>query len=579
MKRILFLLALILSVTNVMAQELTVKNFALDPTDLTASTQRRNDNNGDACALIKVQLARPGAEFLGNVRGDTPYSNSVYMVYMMQGSKFLEVRLEGYLPVKVNFTDYGYKNGVESLSTYILSITLPNVVGQSVDNGKTYFSLSVTPKSASVRVDGDLVALEDGTWFKQLDRGVHRYIIEAAGYETKEETFTLGAERKSLQVSLVSTMATLTVKCLTPGADIFIDEKKRGSNSTWTGTLVPNSYVIEARKEGYYSQQQSVELSAKQNRTIELPALIARVGQLDVAYRPLDSEVWIDGKKVGLSPDVFKNLVVGVHSVEIRKEGYRSETKSVTIAEGQTATLSGSLVDNQTFKVNGVSFTMIHVEGGTFTMGCSNIQDKDAGDDESPVHQVTLSNYSIGETEVTQELWDAVMESNPSFFKGSKRPVEQVSWNDCQDFILKLNAATGRTFRLPTEAEWEYAARGGTKSRGYKYAGSNSLGDVAWYTDNSGKGRLHDVATKQANELGLYDMSGNVLEWCSDWYDKNYYVNSSQTNPQGPQNGQYRVFRGGSWFDYARFCRTSIRLSDHPGYHCSYLGLRLVLPE
>lgn len=578
MKRFVSLLFLCMAFTFAMSQRLNVENFTIVPHDLTGKTHPRNDNNGQPCALVKVQLARPGATFQGNVMGDTPYSQSEYFVYMMKGSKMLQVKLEGYLPVMIDFEkDWGIA-GVEPLMTYVLSIALPNVVGQSVDNGKTYFSLTVTPKSASVRVDDDLVALEDGTWFKQLDRGVHRYKIEAAGYETKEETFTLGAERKSLQVSLVSTMATLTVKCLTPGADIFIDEKKRGSNSTWTGPLVPNSYVIEARKEGYYSQQQSVELSAKQNRTIELPALIARVGQLDVAYRPLDSEVWIDGKKVGLSPDVFKNLVVGVHSVEIRKEGYRSETKSVTIAEGQTATLSGSLVDNQTFKVNGVSFTMIHVEGGTFTMGCSNIQDKDAGDDESPVHQVTLSNYSIGETEVTQELWDAVMESNPSFFKGSKRPVEQVSWNDCQDFILKLNAATGRTFRLPTEAEWEYAARGGQKSESFMYSGSNKVDDVAWYYKNS-YGESHDVARRNANELGLYDMSGNVLEWCSDWYDKNYYVNSSQTNPQGPQNGQYRVFRGGSWFDYARFCRTSIRLSDHPGYHCSYLGLRLVLPE
>ena len=228
MKRIIFLLVLILSFTLVMSQELTVKNFALAPQDLTASTQRRDDNNGQACALIKVQLARPGATFLGNVMGDTPYSQSVYMVYMMKGSKWLEVRLEGYLPIMVSFSDYGY-SGLESLSTYVLSITLPNVVGQMEDDGKTFFSISVNPKNASLRVDGELVALDDGQWLGKLDRGVHSYKIEAAGYESKEKTFTLGTERMNVEEVLVSTMATLTVKCPTAGADIYINEKKYSS--------------------------------------------------------------------------------------------------------------------------------------------------------------------------------------------------------------------------------------------------------------------------------------------------------------------------------------------------------------
>ena len=155
MKRIIFLLVLILSFTLVMSQELTVKNFALAPRDLTGSTQPRNDNNGVACALIKVQLARPGAEFLGNVMGDTPYSKSEYFVYMSKGSKMLQVKFDGYLPVMIDFEkDWGI-NGVESLSTYVLSITLPNVVGQVDDDGMSYFTLTVTPKNASVLLDGD----------------------------------------------------------------------------------------------------------------------------------------------------------------------------------------------------------------------------------------------------------------------------------------------------------------------------------------------------------------------------------------------------------------------------------------
>ncbi len=229
----------------------------------------------------------------------------------------------------------------------------------------------------------------------------------------------------------------------------------------------------------------------------------------------------------------------------------------------------------RTFIVNGVSFNMIKVEGGTFTMGATSEQGSDAYDREKPAHSVTLSDYSIGETEVTQELWEAVMGSNPSYFKGDKNPVEQVSWDDCQTFIKKLNSLTGQSFRLPTEAEWEYAARGGKKSNGYKYSGSNTLGNVAWYTDNSRK-KTHPVKTKQANELGLYDMSGNVFEWCSDWFDS--YSRSSQVNPQGPSSGSSRVDRGGGWSEDAWTSRVSYRSHCLPGFRSSDLGFRLALP-
>ncbi|MGM9839245.1 MAG: formylglycine-generating enzyme family protein [Sodaliphilus sp.] len=228
----------------------------------------------------------------------------------------------------------------------------------------------------------------------------------------------------------------------------------------------------------------------------------------------------------------------------------------------------------ETFYANGVSFEMVRVEGGTFTMGATAEQGSDAYFFEKPTHQVTLSSYSIGKTEVTQELWQAVMGSNPSNFKGSNLPVELVTWEDCQTFIRKLNVLTGKNFRLPTEAEWEYAARGGDKSRGYKYSGSNTLSNVAWYDDNSSS-TTHPVATKAPNELGIYDMSGNVWEWCSDWYDD--YSSSSQYNPTGANSGSGRVFRGGSWIINARYCRVSYRDSDLPTFRGYVLGLRLAL--
>ena len=227
----------------------------------------------------------------------------------------------------------------------------------------------------------------------------------------------------------------------------------------------------------------------------------------------------------------------------------------------------------ETITVNGVSFDLIKVECGTFTMGATSEQGNDAQSDEK-THKVTLSDYYIGETEVTQALWQAVMGSNPSRFKGSSNPVEYVSWYDCQEFIRKLNSLTGRTFRLPTEAEWEFAARGGNKSKGYKYAGSNSIDDVAWYDSNSGS-MTHAVKTKSPNELGIYDMSGNVWEWCQDWYGS--YSSNAQTNPAGPSNGSYRVSRGGSWYRSARYCRVSPRSFNSPDIGGYGKGLRMVL--
>ena len=228
------------------------------------------------------------------------------------------------------------------------------------------------------------------------------------------------------------------------------------------------------------------------------------------------------------------------------------------------------------FELGGVEFKMVKVEGGTFTMGATAEQGSDAYSDENPAHKVTLSDYYIGETQVTQALWKAVMGGNPSRFTGDDNlPVECVSWEDIiEKFIPALNRKTGRTFRLPTEAEWEYAARGGNKSKGYKYSGSDNIDEAAWYDGNS-RDKTHPVRGKKANELGLYDMSGNVWEWCHDWYGD--YSSGAQPNPQGPDKGSYRVLRGGSWYYYARNCRVSYRCNYTPGRRDYYCGFRLVL--
>ncbi|MDH6304853.1 formylglycine-generating enzyme required for sulfatase activity [Parabacteroides sp. PF5-5] len=217
---------------------------------------------------------------------------------------------------------------------------------------------------------------------------------------------------------------------------------------------------------------------------------------------------------------------------------------------------------------------MVAIEGGTFTMGATSEQGDEADDDEYPVHQVTLDSYYIGKYEVTQLQWKQVMGNNPSYFKDDRLPVENVNWDDIQEFIAKLNAITGKKYRLPTEAEWEYAARGGNKGRGYQYSGSYMIEHIAWYDDNSGK-KPNPVGTKGPNELGIYDMTGNVWELCHDWYGA--YDKEPQTNPTGASTGEYRVLRGGSWYTAPRGCRVSIRLRCAPFSLNTLSGFRLAL--
>ena len=349
------------------------------------------------------------------------------------------------------------------------------------------------------------------------------------------------------------------------------------------------------------------------NRTYVLTLLSNNLQQtqqsqtLTIKYMPTNATVLVDNKMVkGTNGVARTTLPVGQHSYIVFCDGYDSEEGTVKLKASTPSnlqiTLSKEAVatqqnivsqpavaqqpvvqapiansDNITIPVkDGISIDMVRVEAGTFTMGAT-AEMKDPLDEEKPTHRVTLTNdYYIGKYEVTQALWKAVMGNNPSEYKGDNLPVEKVSWNDCQEFLSKLNRITGKTFRLPTEAEWEYAARGGNKSRGYQYSGSNNFLDVAWFKDNSGS-KTHAVGTKQPNELGIYDMSGNVLEWCQDWYGA--YSSSSQVNPTGANSGSVRVLRGGGWLYFARICHSSCRSLRSPDICDSNLGLRLVLSE
>lgn len=238
-------------------------------------------------------------------------------------------------------------------------------------------------------------------------------------------------------------------------------------------------------------------------------------------------------------------------------------------------------LDKLTFTIRGVSFTMVFVEGGTFTMGASFEQRSVAENDENPPHQVTLKSYYIGQTEVTQELWNVIMGSNQAYYKkGGKYPIESVTWDDCQNFVKQLNKLLAselgeKRFALPTEAQWEFAARGGNTidTDIYKYSGSESVGLVAWFADNGSK-ITHSVASKMANKLGIYDMSGNVWEWCEDFYGD--YSNYPQIDPIGSGDGNRHVYRGGCVNSPSTCCRVSYRNCATPGTRTPYLGFRIV---
>ncbi len=593
MRKILFSFFMLFAVmSTVFAQKLTVESFKPAANDLTAQSQPRKDLNNLNCALVKVGIALDGVKFDGSIMGEPIQKLGEYWVYMPKGVSMLQVLHKNYTPLMVNFYDYGVGK-VESGMTYILTLSKPAGSTEPADAGGNFYALTVTPKNAVVTIDGNQQTVStDGEYSAMLPYGNHTYKVEAGGYISKSGTFTISSsDMTPINVSLVSAMATVSVTCPTPAVLLYVDKKSVGI-APWTGSLKEGMHLIEAKKEGYSSLQRTINLSQQQRLDVAFAELAAIQGNLSVNYKPFGADVYIDGKKVGQSPRVINGILVGSHKVEIKKDGYGTDSKTVNILEGQTATLSGVLTTHTSSSVSsgssstgntitipvkdGISIDMVRVEAGTFKMGATP-EMKNPWKDEKPAHQVTLTNdYYIGKYEVTQALWQAVMGNNPSDFKGDNLPVESVSWDDCQEFISKLNRITGKTFRLPTEAEWEYAARGGNKSRGYQYSGSNNLSDVAWYSDNSGK-ITHAVGTKQPNELGIYDMSGNVWEWCQDWYGK--YSSSSQINPTGANGGSCRMCRGGGWVISARSCRSSCRYYYSPDSRIRFLGLRLALSE
>ncbi|MGM9799922.1 MAG: SUMF1/EgtB/PvdO family nonheme iron enzyme [Muribaculaceae bacterium] len=713
------MMVILLSVLSfsAMGQDMIIRSLEAKPFDASASVHRRLDLNKQPCALVKVQLAAPGAAFEGNVIGEVEYKVSEYWVYMSRDTKRIAIKCPNYLPVMVEFSDYGIR-GLDGGTTYELVVALPDTGGPKKPVVTSqYVMFKVVPQNAIVELDGNMLTLSDGTATKRMPFGTYAYKVSAPMYHPTESSVTVNdpVNKHILNISLQPAFGYITVPgtgalsgakvyinneykgdapynsgaiasgvydvkvskelyapyhgqvtvtdnetttfspelkadfaeitiTAVEGAEIWIDNKQIGTGN-WSGKLPSGTYLAESRKQNHKSASKEITIAPEMSgQTIRLDAPTPIIGSLDINSVPAEAEISIDGKVVGTTPMFIAEQIVGLHTVKISKAGYGAYNEKITLNEGETKTISPTLssgrairitcatagsriyVDGQDMgaapfegtlsygshsvyavdgakktavktvnvtegtgamadvslsfiekqiqiTVKGVTFEMVKVPGGTFTMGATAEQGSSADGDEKPTHSVTLSGYYIGKYEVTQAQWKAIMGNNPSWFKGDNLPVENVSWKDCQKFIEKLNQLTGKKFSLPTEAQWEYAARGG-KSGGTKYSGSDNIGNVAWYSGNSGD-KTHPVGMKSPNDLGIFDMTGNVWEWCQDRYGK--YSSYSQTNPTGPDSGSRRVVRGLSWYHGAGLCRVSYRGSFEPDNRNFSIGFRLCL--
>jgi formylglycine-generating enzyme required for sulfatase activity len=597
-------LLLLLGVLSAFSQQLTfhVVSFAEDPFDLTARNDqyKKIDGSGSLYAVIKVGSTNPEGlrEYnfnFGNMNHLVEWHDGKLWVYVQKNAKMVTIMRPGYTTVD----RYDLHTTIESGKTYVMQLSeqapviMTQMVMFQVKPADARATVMIRREAAGAQEEVFGITDAEGSVAKTREYGTYTYRVMAENYHNTEGRFTLDnrGETHIENVSLRRNGANVTLS-VASDADIYVNDQKRGTRS-WTGLLRAGTYQVECRQQNHRSSFRTITVEEDKDAAVTLTPPAPVTGTLAVNSSPLRATIKIDGKDYGQTPKMLSDVLIGRHTLTLSREGYEDARTTIEIAEQQTTDVNLTLKEKpkattpsvggtpnasggRTFTVNGVSFVMMPVEGGTFQMGATAEQGNDAYEWEKPAHSVTLSSYSIGQTEVTQALWQAVMGSNPSKWIGDNLPVEQVSWNDCQTFITKLNQLTGQKFRLPTEAEWEFAARGGRQSKGYKYSGSNTLADVAWYDDNSGR-KTHPVATKQPNELGLYDMSGNVYEWCQDWYYSNYYSSSPSNNPTGPSSGSYRVSRGGSWYYFARSWRVSYRISSKPSDAGSHRGFRLAL--
>ncbi|WP_194253332.1 formylglycine-generating enzyme family protein [Segatella copri] len=540
MKAFTFFVLLLFSI-SVCSQELHVKSFGIAESDLSAQIQSRKDLNDKNCALVKVGIGLQGVQFEGNVVGQVVNNVGEYWVYMPQGSRMLKVKHPYYPPIIVTFANYSMEK-LESNRTYELMLTVSGGIQSSQTQTLT---IKYTPIEATVLVDNKRIKGSDGVAMANFPIGQHSFVVFCDGYESEEGMVKLKASAPSnLQITLSK-------------------EAKTALASTM-GKEATNQNSVNSQNVKFFGKVVDV------NGEPIIGAAIKENGTDNWAITDMEGNFFIDAKSPTVTITV---LYVGWQSKQVElTAGHKEQITLIENKKKESETANSISIPVK----DGINIEMIKVEAGTFMMGATK-EVKEPYKIELPAHEVLLTeDYYIGKYEVTQALWNVVMDSKYSTNDGDLLPKNYVSWNDCQEFIEKLNKITGLKFRLPTEAEWEYAARGGKKSKRYLYSGSNNVLDVAWYDGNSSNKR-HPVGTKQANELGIFDMGGNVSEWCQDLWGQ--YQNDSQINPLGSSAGTKHVLRGGNYFFDIRICYLSYRMFAESNYKDAFGGFRLALSE
>lgn len=540
MKAFTFFVLLLFSI-SVCSQELHVKSFGIAENDLSAQIQSRKDLNDKNCALVKVGIGLQGVQFEGNVVGQVVNNVGEYWVYMPQGSRMLKVKHPYYPPIIVTFANYSMEK-LESNRTYELMLTVSGGIQSSQTQTLT---IKYTPIEATVLVDNKRIKGSDGVAMANFPIGQHSFVVFCDGYESEEGMVKLKASAPSnLQITLSK-------------------EAKTALASTM-GKEATNQNSVNSQNVKFFGKVVDV------NGEPIIGAAIKENGTDNWAITDMEGNFFIDAKSPTVTITV---LYVGWQSKQVElTAGHKEQITLIENKKKESETANSISIPVK----DGINIEMIKVEAGTFMMGATK-EVKEPYEIELPAHEVLLTeDYYIGKYEVTQALWNVVMDSKYSTNDGDLLPKNYVSWNDCQEFIEKLNKITGLKFRLPTEAEWEYAARGGKKSKRYLYSGSNNVLDVAWYDGNSSNKR-HPVGTKQANELGIFDMGGNVSEWCQDLWGQ--YQNDSQINPLGSSAGTKHVLRGGNYFFDIRICYLSYRMFAESNYKDASNGFRLALSE
>jgi len=448
------------------------------------------------------------------------------------------------------------------LFKYSLPVAQPNVVTiKSIPSGATIYlndaEIGKTPKQ------------------KFLLSGIYKLTIQKSGYLTitKEIEIKKG-EANELSFNLEKNSGILIIHTKPQDAIVKINKEKRILPSNNIVELAPGDYLLEIEADGFIGQSEVVTIELGKTITKEY-SLRERVGSMQFSIDPYTAQVNLfkEGKLIeqwkGLK--ILDSLRVGIYTIKAKAKGYKTYTTEFEIKENKNTIVDGKMEEGSDLEGD-----IVFVKGGTFDMGSN-----DGELDEKPIHEVTISDFYIGKYEVTFEGYDRFCEATGKEKPDDKgwgrgnRPVINVNWFDAVTYCEWLSKETGQKFRLPTEAEWEYAARGGNKSKGYVYSGSNNIDKVAWYRNNSSN-RTHEIGIKQPNELGVYDMSGNVWEWCSDWYDEHYYSKSPSDDPKGPSNGTNRVLRGGSWHLDDNYCRSANRVGSVPDFTFVDLGFRCV---